>query len=135
MRDRAHSSFQNFSNRRGVLRRGGDSACYTQICSRKFSRRIWKKNIKKSTFLRFWRVRIFSWKVSKNWIFLTKKSFQVLLENFLEQIWAWPRYEKCYPNVALSNGEKIRVVRHIDRKIFKEIKKSGPKKILPRAPL
>ena len=41
-------------------------------------------------------------KVWKMWIF-----FQVLLEIFLEQIWAWPRYEKCCSNIVLSNGKNL----------------------------
>ena len=54
--------------------------------------------------------------------------FQVVVENFLEQISPCSRYLKCCPNIALSNGKKIRVMRHIDRKIFKENQKLNPKK-------
>ena len=66
--------------------------------------------------------------------FLTKNLFQVLLEKFLEQILERPGYQKCWSNIVLSNGKKIRVVRHIDRKIFQENQKqktSDQKKRFP----
>ena len=46
----------------------------------------------------------FSTKKSKKCEFFDEKFFQVLLENFLENIWASPRYEKCCCNIPLSNS-------------------------------
>ena len=53
---------------------------------------------------------------------------QVLSENFLEEIWPCSRYLKCLTNVVLSNSKKIRTIRRVDRKIFKEKWILGPKK-------
>ena len=57
----------------------------------------------------------FSTEKSEKCEFFDEKFFQVLPENFLEQIWAWLRYEKCCSNIAPSNSKKIRVVRHLVR--------------------
>ena len=44
------------------------------------------------------------------------------LENFLEVIQPRSRYLTCSPNIALSTGEKIKTIRHVDQKIFKKNK-------------
>ena len=57
----------------------------------------------------------FSTEKSEKCEFFDENVFQVLLKNFLEQIWTSPRYEKCYPNMILSNCKKIRVLWHVIR--------------------
>ena len=43
-------------------------------------------------------------------------------KNFLEVIQPRSRYLTCSPNIALSTGEKIKTIRHVDQKIFKKNK-------------
>ena len=88
------------------------------MCGKQSERDCWWGNRTFSIlFFKLLKSQNFLMKNLKKVDFLTKTFFQVL-EIFLEQIWAWPKYDECCSDIALSNGKKIRVVRHVLREKF-----------------
>ena len=67
-------------------------------------------------------------RISKKWLFSVIFWLQTHLENFLQVLCYHPRYLKCSPNVALSNGKKIMVIRFTGEKIFGKNQNGNSKK-------